>query len=454
MTGELQVYKKDTFNYVYTKTRERKDFARELEEIYNKHYKKNYEQDGFRKGEVPFNVAVLNGKLSSSVLKTVALTNRQIFIEEIIKNVSDEGSIYDIKEGADQTNFGELDLSSEEPIVFQLDVELASFVDKVNYKEVKVDPETIKSKRLTEKEMVDVFKEYKKIKQKQNKATKTSYVDLVFDDGKDKEELTFNLAQKFTESDEPLKTQTHKEIVELTIGKKVGDEFPYALTGKDGSKLDINASIRDIYRIKELKDEEFVEMLKEQDSIPEEQKQDLNIDKIKIMFNNHLESIYQENFTEEIRSLTFAALNNATEGIHYNENEINNLKNQFIVQVQKMADKEGLSFVDYVTKNFGNQRLMEDYIDASQRTRVLQAAIYRKIGKDEGYVPTYMQLEAFVKTFLFKIDVQQEMDPGLTQQVNQQVTQVLSEPLNRQRIVESWASVKAEDMISEQIGLF
>jgi hypothetical protein len=59
-----------------------------------------------------------------------------------------------------------------------------------------------------------------------------------------------------------------------------------------------------------------------------------------------------------------------------------------------------------------------------------------------------------VKTFLFKIDVQQEMDPGLTQQVNQQVTQVLSEPLNRQRIVESWASVKAEDMISEQIGLF
>ena len=39
-----------------------------------------------------------------------------------------------------------------------------------------------------------------------------------------------------------------------------------------GSKLDVTASITDIYRIKELSDEEFIDMLKEQGSIPAEQK--------------------------------------------------------------------------------------------------------------------------------------------------------------------------------------
>jgi isopentenyldiphosphate isomerase len=225
------------------------------------------------------------------------------------------------------------------------------------------------------------------------------------------------------------------------------------LTGKDGSKLDVKATITDIYRIKELKDDEFIEMLKDQSNVPEEQKEGLDIDKVKVMFKEHLEKIYQDNYTEEVRSLTFAALNNLTEGIHYNENEITNLKNQFTVQVQKMADQEKTSFADYVIKNFGSQKLMEDYVDASQRARVLQAAIYRKIGKEMGLVPTYMQLESFVKTFLFKFDPTQLMDDALVQQVNQQVTQVLAEPLNRQRIIESWASVKAEDMINDQIGL-
>ena len=67
-----------------------------------------------------------------------------------------------------------------------------------------------------------------------------------------------------------------------------------------------------------------------------------------------------------------------------------------------MADQEGMPFAEYVIKNFGNQKLMEDYVDASQRARVLQAAIYRKIGKEMRLAPTYMQLEAFVKTFPFQ----------------------------------------------------
>lgn len=454
MTGELQVFKKDDFNYVYTKTADRKEVAKEIETIYEKHYKNNYEQDGFRKGEVPFNVAVLNPKLSSSILKTVALIDRQIFVEEIIKSVSDIGSIYDITDGADQTSFEKFDLSLTEPVILQLNVELASYVDNVDYKGMaKIDREIIKSKPSTEKELNALFKEYKKVKQQQNKATKTSYVDLVFDDGKDKEELTFNLAQKFTEADEPLKVQTHSEISALAMGKKIGDEFKYALTGKDGSKLDVTASITDIYRIKELSDEEFIDMLKEQGSIPAEQKQDLDIEKVREMFKEHLDTVYNDNFNEEVRSLTFAALNQVTEGIHYNEVEITNLKNQFTVQVQKMADQEGMPFAEYVIKNFGSQKLMEDYVDASQRARVLQAAIYRKIGKEMRLAPTYMQLEAFVKTFLFRIDPTQDMDEGLVQQINQQVTQVLSEPLNRQRVIESWASVKAEDMINDQVGL-
>ena len=454
MSGELQTYKKDEFNYVYTKAVERKEFAKELEEIYNKHYKLNYEQDGFRKGEVPFSVAILNSKLSSSILKTVAMVDRQIFVEEIIKHVSDIGSIYDIKDGADQTNFEAFDLSLGEPVIFQLNVELASFVESVDYKEAKVDEGIIKTKPSTEKEVAALFKEYKKVKQQQNNATKTSNVDSVFDNGKDKEELTFNLAQKFGEEDSPLKVQTHSEITELVMGKKIGDHFSYSLTGKDGSKLDVTATINDIYRIKELKDDEFIEMLKEQSNVPEDQKQDLNIDKVKTMFKDHLKTVYEDNYTEEVRSLTFASLNSLTKGIHYNENEINNLKNQFTVQVQKIADQEKVSFADYVIKHIGSQKLMDDYVDASQRARVLQAAIYRKIGKDMGLTPTYMQLESFVKTFLFKLDPRQPMSDELTQQVTQQVTQVLSEPLNRQRVIESWASVKAEDMITEQNGLF
>ena len=450
---EIQVFKKDDFNYVYTKSIERKELAKEIETIYEKHYKDNYEQNGFRKGEVPFNIAVLNPNLSSSILKTVILVDRQIFVEEIIKKVSDIGSIYDITDGADQTNFEKFDLSLEEPVILQLNVELASYVDSVDYKEVKVDKEIIKTKPSTEKELDALFKEYKKVKQQQNKATKTSYVDLVFSDGKDKEKLTFNLAQKFKENDEPLKVQTHAEISALTMGKKIGDEFKYALTGKDGSKLEVTSTITDIYRIKELSDEEFVDMLKEQGSIPAEQKKDLDIEKVRKMFKEHLDAVYNDNFSEEVRSLTFAALNKATEGIHYNEVEITNLKNQFTVQVQKMADQEGMSVTDYINKNFGSQKLMEDYVDASQRARVLQAAIYRKIGKEMKFTPTYMQLEAFVKTFLFRMDPTKDVDKTMAQQINQQVTQVLSEPLNRQRVIESWASVKAEDMINDQIGL-
>jgi len=175
MVNELQKFQKDQFNYVFTKTLVRKDFAKEMEEIYSKHFKANYEQDGFRKGEVPFSLASLNPKLSASILKTVALVNRQIFVEEIVKELSEIGSIYDITDGEDQTSFEKFDLSSEEPVVLQLNVELASYVDKVNYKDVTVDKDVIKTKPAGEKELNELFKEYKKVKEQQNKATKTSY---------------------------------------------------------------------------------------------------------------------------------------------------------------------------------------------------------------------------------------------------------------------------------------
>jgi len=450
---ELQRHDQDQFNVVFTKTLDRTAFGKEIEEIYNKHYKVNYEQDGFRKGEVSFAMAVMNPTLSNSMLKTVSLINRQILVEEIVKELSTSSSIYDIKDGEQQTSFEAFDLSSDEPIIMQLTVELASYVDSVNYKEASVDADTIKSKPASDKDLADLFKEYKKVKVQQNKVTKTSYVDLTFNDGKDNEELTFNLGQKFTDEDEALKVQTHSEITELSIGKKVGDEFAYALTGKDGSKLDVHATIKDVYRIKTLSDDDFVEMLKENGTVPAEDKESLDIEKVKVIFKNHLDSVYKDNHTEEVRSLTFAVLNNLTEGIHYNEVEIDNLKNQFTVEVQKVASKEGVSYADYIAANFGSDKLMEDYVDASQRARVLQAAIYRQIGKEMGATPTYMQLEAFVKIFLFKVNPNDPIDEGLAQQINEQVTQVLSEPLNRQRIVESWASVKAEDMINEQIGL-
>jgi len=225
------------------------------------------------------------------------------------------------------------------------------------------------------------------------------------------------------------------------------------LSGKDGSKLEVTAKIKDIYRIKTLSDDEFVEMLKESGNVPAKDKEDLDIVKVREIFKNHLDSVYKDNYEEEVRSLTFAALNNVTEGIHYNENEIQNLKNQFAVQVQKVADQEGTPYADYVIKNFGSRKLMEDYVDASQRARVLQAAIYRSIGKDMNLKPTYMQLEAFVKIFLFKIKPNEKIDDALALQINEQVTTVLSEPLNRQRVIESWASVVAEDTVNEKIGL-
>lgn len=449
----VQKFQKDQFNYVFTKTLDRNNFAKEMEEIYNKHYKTNYEQDGFRKGEVPFSLASLNAKLSSSILKTVVLVNRQIFVEEIVKEMSDIGSIYDIVDGEEQTSFEKFDLSSPEAIVLQLNVELASYVDSVRYKEVSVDREAIKTKPVTDKTLEDLFKEYKKVKEAQNKATKTSYVEIVLDDGKDNEKLTFNLGQKFSETDQPLKVQTHKEITELCLGKSVGDQFKYALSGKDGSKLDVTATIEDIYRVKTLSDDEFVELLKESGNVPSEDKENLDIAKVREIFKTHLDSVYKDNYTEEVRSLTFAALNNLTEGIHYNEREIENLKNQFNVQVQRMAEKEGVPLVDYVMKNFGSHKLMEDYVDASQRARVLQAAINRKIGKDMMLVPTYMQLEAFVKAFVFRLNPNEKLEDDMILQINEQVATILSEPLNRQRVVESWASAKAEDMINDMVGL-
>jgi hypothetical protein len=438
MENKLQRFDKDKFHIVFTKTISRKEFAKELEELYNKHYKPKYEQDGFRKGEVPFSLASLNGKLANSLLKTAALVDRQIFVEEIVKEVSDTGSIYDIVDGEDQTKFEAFDLSSEGPVILQLVVELASYVESVNYKEVKVDKDIIKTKPSSEKDLEMLYKEYKKVKEPQNKITKTSYIDLVFDDGKDEEHLTFNLSQKFSEEEEQsLKANTHREITELTMGKKVGDEFKYNLTGKDGSKLEVNVIIKDIYRIKTLSDEDFLEMLKDNKNIPIAERDVMDVDKVKSMFKDHLDATYRENYREEVRSLIFASLNSLTTGIHYNENEINNLKNQFIVQVQKVAEDEKVPYADYVKNNFGSAKLMEDYIDASQRTRVLQAAIYRKIGKDMGVQPTYTQLEGFVKYFLFKVSPNEKLDEGLSAQIDQQIVSVLSEPLNRQRIIES-----------------
>lgn len=451
MTTDLQRVEVDKFHYVFTKSLLRNEFAKELEQIYDKHYKPNYEQDGFRKGEVPFQLAILNAKLSSSLLKTVAIIDRQIFVEEIIKETSDIGSIYDIVDGEAQTNFEAFDLSSEQPVVFQLTVELASYVESVNYKEVKVDRDIIKSKQPTEKDFQEMFKEYKKVKEAQNKATKTSYVQIAFSDGKDEDELTFNLGQKFTEEDDALKVQTHKEVTELVMGKSVGDEFKYSIMGKDGSKLDVTAKVKDVYRIKTLSDDEFVEMVKE--NTTNKEKDSLDIDKVKVVFRDHLDSVYNDNFQNEVRSLTFASLNKLTTGIHYNENELNNLKNQFVVQVQKVASEEGTPYEEYIIKNFGTRKLMEDYVDASQRARVLQAAMYRKIGKDMNLKPTYMQLEAFVKVFLFKINPNEKVDDAMATQINEQVTTVLAEPLNRQRVIESWASVKAEDTVTELVGL-
>jgi len=438
MQENLQRVEKDRFHYIFTKVLSRKTFAKEMESIYEKRYKKNYEHDGFRIGEVPYHLAETNAKLSNSLLKTVALVNRQLFVEEIIADLAETPmSIYDIRDGEGHTSFEAFDLLVEQPIVFQMEVELASYVEKIEYEKVKVDPELIKSKEPNEKDLDAMFKEYKKVKEAQNKATKTSYVELVFKAGEDVETLTFNLSQKFAEEEDRLKVQTHAEVTELVMGKSVGDTFGYSLKGKDGSHLEVEASVKDVYRIRTLSDEEFVEMLKETGNLPEQEKEGLDIEKVRVLFRNHLNSIYKDNYYEEVRSLTFASLRSLTEGIYYNEKEIDNLKNQFIVQVQKTANEERIPYADYVVKNFGSIKLMEDYIDASQRARVLQAAMYRKIGKDMNVKPTYMQLEAFVKAFLFKIDPNETVESGLMNQINEQVTQVLNEPLNRQRVVES-----------------
>jgi hypothetical protein len=454
MQENLQRVEESRFLYVFTKTISRKTFAKEMEGIYEKHYKKNYEQDGFRPGEVPFHLAEKNAKLLNSLLKTVALVNRQLFVEEIIMDLADTPvSIYDISEGENQTSFEAFDLSLDQPIVFEMRVELASYVEKVDYEKVSVDPTIIKTKTPTDKDLENMFKEYKKVKEAQNKATKTSYVELVFRSGEDTETLTFNLAQKFSEGDDPLKIQTHEEVTEHVMGKSVGDEFDYFLKGKDGSQLAVKTKIKDIYRIRTLSDDEFVEMLKETGNIPEEQKEGMDIEKVRVLFKNHLDSIHQDNYYDEVRSLTFASLRSLTEGIYYNEREIDNLKNQFVVQVQKTANEEKTPYIDYVVKNFGSVKLMEDYVDASQRARVLQAAMYRRIGKDMNLRPSPTQLEAFVKAFLFKIDPKETVAGELMDQINEQVTQVLSEALNRQRIIESWASVKAEDKVNSLVGL-
>ena len=130
--------------------------------------------------------------------------------------------------------------------------------------------------------------------------------------------------------------------------------------------------------------------------------------------------------------------------------EIEDLRNQFFGQVSKMAEQDGVvSYDEFVTNNFGSVEEMTKYVTLTQQLRVLQAAVYRKIGKSLEDKPTYPQLKSFVKTFILKVDPRETLTPDQTNQMDQQVDIILGEPLNRRRIIDGWFTARAEDVVTE-----
>lgn len=449
----IQLFKKDEFNYGVSKTIDKEEFKKSLELVYDKYYKPSLETDGFRAGHVPFNIGVNNPKIADKLLEQVMGAQRQLFLEEVIAATEHIGSIYDVKDEETETEVV-VALDTDDPIVLSFSVEFASYVEKVKYEDLSIDKSEIKTKKFTEKDINEIFSDYKKIKNPQNKATKTSFVEILFDDGENQERITFSLSQKIDEEDE-LKVKTHQDIYDLTIGKSVGHEFEYELTGKDLSKLPVKAKITDIYRVRELSDEEFLGYLKENENIDEENKEELTVEKVKDAFREHLSNAYQDRLEEEINALLFIKLRELTEGINYNQREIDNLKIQIESQINKSASEEGISVDAFIKKNFGSRELMEDYFDASQKARVLSAAIYRKIGESLNIQPNASQLRAFVKLFVYGVnDVESEKMSEQEQfQLNTQIDLILADPLSNRRIVESWKSMKAEDVIREKVQL-
>lgn len=440
--NELNIQKNviDTFNIVFTQVKTRKEFTKELEELYNNHYKKNYEKDGFRKGEVPFKLAMENAHISSPLLEMVVRINKQLLVEYIVEEL--EESIYDITDGENTTDFAGFEIDEEEDVIIELNVELASFVEEVNYKDVTVDKTAIRAKLPTEEEFADIYENYKKMKEPVEVVGKDVFVDLRFDDGNDQTNLTFDLSK--TPEDDELKIKTHNEIVEKVTGLKVGDEFEYELTGVDGHKLPVKVTVLEIYVVETVSDEEFLEIIREQS-----ENKEITLEDVKANFRSHVEENYKSNLEEEIRGLTFESLRGLTTGIHYNEREIEDLRNQFFGQVSKMAEEDGVSYDEFVTNNFGSVEDMTKYVTLTQQLRVLQAAVYRKIGKSLEDKPTYPQLKSFVKTFILRVDPRETLTPDQTNQMDQQVDIILGEPLNRRRIIDGWFTARAEDVVTE-----
>lgn len=444
---KIQEFKIDEFHYSYTKILTNENFSKEMEEIYNNRYKANYEEKGFRKGHVPFDKAILNGELASGLLQTVALVNRQIFVEELLNLAKIRGSIYDIVDGEEQTSFEEFDLSTEEPIIMQLVVELASFVEEVDLEGIKINKDEIRTKEYTNEEIEELFKEYKKVKDPQNKATKTSFVELEITDNTDVTTITIDMGLKLEDIDEELKKKTQTELSEALINKSTGYKFEYDLMGDNGQVLKVEVTVKDVYRVKTLTDDEFVNMLKEDGASV-----DITIKEVKDLFVSHINDTYQENLDAEIKALTFATLAENAKGIKYNEKEIENLKAQFYAQVRKFADDEGVTYEEFVKENFGTMDSLDRYVDSSEKARVLNAAIYRKVGEGLNILPTEIQLEGFVRKFLFKVDGSEDLGPEFNTQLNAEVERVLGEPLNRQRLVETWIAVKGEEEVERIIN--
>lgn len=449
MEKKLDMKKVDNFNYLFTTTKTKKEFIKELETIYNTRYKKHYEIDGFRKGEVPFKVALNNTEIASELLELVAHINRQILIEQLIPEIAEIGSVYDIQYGEESTDFAGIDLKSEEDVVFQLNVCLASYVDDVDFEGLEIDKENLRTKKeITDEHFEGIYKEIKKVRNDLDEVTENSYVDLLFEDGEEGREITFQINKVIPEDEDELKRQTQEEIVELTKGKKLGDVFDYELKSSDTSTLDVKVTITGIYEIEELTDEEVLEMARSQS-----ENKELTLEEMRKTLRGHVEDNNDLNYEEEVRTLTFAALKEKTTGIHYNETEIRDLQAQFLIQVRRMAEEEKKEYEEYAKENFGSIELMEEYVELSQKMRVLQAAIYRHIGKKLKVTPTYMQLESFVKTFIFRVDPTVELSEEESLQLSEQVSITLSDPLNRQRVVESWITMRAEDEINKIVGL-
>ena len=135
-----------------------------------------------------------NAHISSPLLEMVVRINKQLLVEYIVEEL--EESIYDITDGENTTDFAGFELDDEEDVIIELNVELASFVEEVNYKDVAVDKTAIKAKLPTEEEFTNIYENYKKMKEPVEVIGKDVFVDLRFDDGSSQTNLTFDLSKR------------------------------------------------------------------------------------------------------------------------------------------------------------------------------------------------------------------------------------------------------------------